>query len=194
MTATPSALQDPQQALVHAHSPDEPTRAAGLARLAAFLPQAGRRYDARRNVDFGPTDRSNVSMLSAWIRHRLVCEDEDVQAVLARHTSGAAEKFIQEVVWRTYWKGWLEMRPAVWQCYRDAVEDRLRQLDKDRDLRSRWEEATSGRTGIACFDQWTGELLDTGYLHNHARMWFSSIWIFTLRLPWELGAVFSSAS
>jgi deoxyribodipyrimidine photo-lyase len=63
--------------------------------------------------------------------------------------------------------------------------------DKVRDLRSRWEEATSGRTGIACFDQWTDELLDTGYLHNHARMWFSSIWIFTLRLPWELGADFS---
>jgi hypothetical protein len=30
----------------------------------------------------------------------------------------------------------------------------------------------------------------TGYLHNHARMWFASIWIFTLRLPWELGAAF----
>jgi deoxyribodipyrimidine photo-lyase len=61
---------------VHAHSPDGPTRAAGLSRLAAFLPQAGRGYDARRNVDFGPFDRSNVSMLSAWIRHRLVREDD----------------------------------------------------------------------------------------------------------------------
>jgi deoxyribodipyrimidine photo-lyase len=50
--------------------------------------------------------------------------------------------------------------------------------------------ATFGRTGIACFDQWTGELLETGYLHNHARVWFSSIWIFTLRLPWKLGADF----
>jgi deoxyribodipyrimidine photo-lyase len=30
----------------------------------------------------------------------------------------------------------------------------------------------------------------TGYLHNHARMWFASIWVFTLRLPWELGAAF----
>jgi deoxyribodipyrimidine photo-lyase len=34
------------------------------------------------------------------------------------------------------------------------------------------------------------ELVETGYLHNHARMWFASIWIFTLRLPWELGADF----
>ncbi|MEM8657814.1 MAG: FAD-binding domain-containing protein, partial [Pseudomonadota bacterium] len=24
--------------------------------------------------------------------------------------------------------------------------------------------------------------------HNHTRMWFASIWIFTLQLPWQLGA------
>ena len=34
------------------------------------------------------------------------------------------------------------------------------------------------------------ELRDTGYLHNHTRMWFASIWIFTLNLPWPLGADF----
>ena len=27
-------------------------------------------------------------------------------------------------------------------------------------------------------------------MHNHARLWFASIWIFTLKLPWELGAAF----
>ena len=47
-----------------------------------------------------------------------------------------------------------------------------------------------GATGIDCFDAWARELVATGYLHNHARMWFASIWIFTLRLPWELGADF----
>jgi deoxyribodipyrimidine photo-lyase len=39
-------------------------------------------------------------------------------------------------------------------------------------------------------DAWAEELVETGYLHNHARMWFASIWIFTLQLPWELGADF----
>jgi deoxyribodipyrimidine photo-lyase len=47
-----------------------------------------------------------------------------------------------------------------------------------------------GETGIDGFDDWAKELSATGYLHNHARMWFASIWIFTLRLPWELGADF----
>jgi deoxyribodipyrimidine photolyase len=35
-----------------------------------------------------------------------------------------------------------------------------------------------------------GELRDIGYLHNHARLWFASIWVFTLGLPWQLGADF----
>ena len=48
----------------------------------------------------------------------------------------------------------------------------------------------NGQTGLACFDAWATELVDTGYLHNHARMWFASIWIFTLGLPWRLGADF----
>jgi deoxyribodipyrimidine photolyase len=41
----------------------EPTRAAALARLAAFLPHAGKHYAAKRNVDYGPQDRSNISCL-----------------------------------------------------------------------------------------------------------------------------------
>ena len=32
--------------------------------------------------------------------------------------------------------------------------------------------------------------METGYLHNHARMWFASIWVYTLELPWPLGADF----
>lgn len=167
-----------------------PTRAAGLARLQAFLPRAGRAYAERRNFDLGPDRRDNVSMLSPWIRHRLVREDEVASSVLMLHSHRAAEKFIQEVVWRTYWKGWLEMRPSVWRRYRQAVADAVRDLDRDGGLRRRFEEATSGRTGIDCFDAWAHELCTRGYLHNHARMWFASIWIFTLRLPWVLGADF----
>ena len=45
-----------------------------------------------------------------------------------------------------------------------------------------------GKTGIDCFDTWIEELRENNYLHNHSRMWFASIWIFTLGLPWQLGA------
>ena len=164
-----------------------PTREAGLAVLATFIPEAGRRYAESRNHDLGPGSRSNVSMLSPYLRHRLITEREVVEAVLEAHSPVSAQKFVQEVFWRTYWKGWLELRPAVWRRYRSDVSSLLEGRDT-----AEWSDnlaaALAGATGIDCFDAWVAELADNGYLHNHTRMWFASIWIFTLQLPWQLGA------
>lgn len=158
-----------------------PTRAAALDRLSRFVPLAGRDYAARRNYDLPDQNHPHVSQLSPYLRHRLVTEEEVLQAVLGRYSLATAEKFVAEVCWRTYWKGWLELRPSVWADYR-------RDLD-----RLDWtgvEAACAGETDIAAFNDWAHELVATGYLHNHARMWFASIWIFTLRLPWQAGADF----
>ncbi|MCC5974621.1 MAG: DNA photolyase [Rubellimicrobium sp.] len=165
-----------------------PTRAAALDRLAAFAPRAGRDYAARRNLDL--PGHADVSRLSPWLRHRLITEDEVLAEVLRHHSPQAADKFIAEVFWRTYWKGWLELRPAVWSQYWAGLEAALNRVQSEGGLRRDWADACAGRTGIDCFDHWAQELAATGYLHNHARMWFASIWIFTLRLPWELGADF----
>ncbi|MBX9750729.1 MAG: deoxyribodipyrimidine photolyase [Roseococcus sp.] len=159
----------------------DPTRSAALARLVEFAPHMGRDYAQRRNSDGGPEARC-VSGLSPHIRHRLVSESEVVGTALAHHGAERAEKFIQEVFWRSYWKGFLELRPEMWRDYRQAVAD----TPEPPGLAS----AMAGETGIAGFDAWARELIETGWLHNHARMWFASIWIFTLRLPWELGAEF----
>lgn len=167
-----------------------PTREAGLARLKAFTPAMGRRYATKRNFDFGPHDRSNVSGLSPHVRARILTEQELVMAALSAYGLEGAEKFIQEACWRTYWKGWLEQRPSVWTDYRSGLARDIDALDLDGELRSRYEAATAGRTGIACFDAWARELVEHGYLHNHARMWFASIWVYTLELPWRLGADF----
>ena len=162
------------------------TREAALDRLAHFVPQAGRDYAAGRNSDPGPDRESAVSRLSPYIRYRMVSEHEVAAAVLQRHSLQAADKFVAEVLWRTYWKGWLELRPAVWERF---LSERERQRADFTDLAA-LASAESGTTGIAGFDDWARELVETGYLHNHARMWFASIWIFTLRLPWALGADF----
>ena len=177
-----------QPDLFPASLPPAPERASALERLKAFTPSMGRAYASRRNHDLGPEDRSNISCLSAPVRHRLVLESELAQAALAAHGYQAAEKFIQEVCWRTYWKGWLELRPSVWPDYKRDHAKAWRALAEDAALRQRYDAAIEGRTGLACFDAWAAELIEIGYLHNHARMWFASIWIFTLDLPWVLGA------
>jgi len=163
-----------------------PSRAEALRRLSHFVPKAGPAYAAGRNTDSGPDQQGAVSKLSPYLRYRLLTEQETVAEVLGRHSLNAAEKFVQEVLWRTYWKGWLEMRPEIWSRYlaeRDTDRQRIRDTHALAD-------AEAGRTGIEGFDDWARELVTTGYLHNHARMWFASIWIFTLRLPWTLGADF----
>ncbi|MFN3992361.1 MAG: FAD-binding domain-containing protein [Tabrizicola flagellatus] len=165
----------------------KPTRAAGLDRLHAFLPRAGRDYAALRNLDL--PGHPHVSTLSPWLRHRLVTEEEVIDATLRIHPQGA-EKFLAEVWWRTYWKGWLELRPGIWAAYRQGLAAGLNRLAAEPGLAARAEAAMTGDTGIDGFDDWAQEVVATGYLHNHARMWFASIWIFTLRLPWELGADF----
>ncbi len=167
-----------------------PSRNKGLETLKAFAPRAGRDYARLRNYDLGAGHHRHVSGLSPYIRHRLVTEDEVLRTVLARHSRASAEKFIHEVFWRSYWKGWLELRPGVWSQYRAGLARGLDRTKTESGLRQRWKDACNGETGIDAFDHWAKELRETGYLHNHARMWFASIWIHTLNLPWELGADF----
>ncbi len=164
------------------------TRAAATIALESFVPRAGRRYARERNFDYGPSDRHNVSVLSPYIRHRLLLEEDVLAAVLDEHGLSDAQKFVEELFWRTYFKGWLEHHPEVWDSYFSDVAAVVRRLDGDTAACERYNEAVAGNTGIDCFDAWATELAETGYLHNHARMWFASIWIYTLELPWQLGA------
>ena len=168
----------------------KPTRDDGLRRLRDFAPSAGLKYAQGRNYDRGSQAHYSVSQLSPYVRRRVVSETEILQTVLGAHSTQSAEKFIQEVFWRTYWKGWLELRPSVWANYQTSLGQVKHDVMSQGGLRQQWEAACYGTTGIDCFDHWSKELVETGYLHNHARMWFASIWVHTLELPWELGADF----
>jgi len=170
------------------------SRTAALARLSEFLPRAGRAYANNRNHDDGVSGagemRSNVSQLSPWLHAGLIGEAEVVDTVLGKHSPAAAEKFIAEVFWRVYFKGYLEQRPSVWRAYCEDRDAAFERMAANAGLQKAYNEAVEGRTGITAFDHWAQELVRTGYLHNHARMWFASIWIFTLKLDWQLGADF----
>ena len=166
------------------------TRATALDRLASVIPHVGRAYASNRNTDAGPEHEPTTTALSPFLRRRLLLEEEVVVAALDEHGPDAAGKFIEEVFWRSYFKGHLETRPAIWADYTELVAQGRRQLEAQSGLRAAFDSAVAGHTGIDGFDDWARELTETGWLHNHTRMWFASIWIFTLRLPWALGADF----
>ena len=164
----------------------EASKVAALNRLNDFVENNLSEYSKLRNFDFGPENRTNISCLSPYITHGVVNEKEVIEKSLNKFSFSKNEKFIQEVLWRTYWKGWLELRPNVWIDY--LIE--LNKIREDFKNNQNYINAIDGKTNIECFDQWVTELKENNYLHNHTRMWFASIWIFTLELPWQLGAEF----
>ena len=162
------------------------TRASAIENLDNFIKNNLGEYSKLRNFDFGPNKRSNTSCLSPYITHGVINEKEVISKALERFSFSKNEKFIQEVLWRTYWKGWLELRSGVWDDY---LLDLKRIKEEFKDNKS-YLNAIEGNTEIECFNEWVNELKTYNYLHNHTRMWFASIWIFTLDLPWQLGAEF----
>ena len=164
----------------------EASRAKAVDKLNTFVEQNLSDYSKLRNFDFGPSNRSNVSCLSPYITHGIINELEVINKSLKKFSFAKNEKFIQEVLWRVYWKGWLELRPDVWSDY--LIE--LDKIKKEFKNNQSYLDATEGKTNVDCFNQWVIELKESNYLHNHTRMWFASIWIFTLELPWQLGAEF----
>ena len=161
------------------------TRAEALRAWEEFRPRVAQYADARNGVR--PGHRA-VSRLSPAIRRRLVTEYELIASVLEGQPFWRVEKFVQEMMWRRYWKSWLELRPAVWSDYQADVT-RLHGELRGYQAR-RVQEVEEGRSGVEIMDYFARELHDTGYLHNHARMWFAGWWIHTEKLPWQLGADF----
>ncbi len=162
------------------------SRASAIEKLNKFVDQNLFEYSRLRNFDYGPKNRSNISCLSPYITHGIISELEVIKKSLNKFSFSKNEKFIQEVLWRTYWKGWLELRPNVWTDYLNELK-KIREEFKDN---ADYKNAIEGKTNIECFNEWVNELKENNYLHNHARMWFASIWVFTLDLPWQLGAEF----
>ena len=160
----------------------ESSRETALKKLGDFINSNLKDYNFKRNFDLGTKNKSNVSCLSPYISHRLITEYEVAKTVLSKFSYQNVDKFIQEIFWRVYWKGWLELRPQVWS---DFIED-LKSIKED----DKYLKAVNGETEIQCFNDWVKELRENNYLHNHTRMWFASIWIFTLKLPWQKGAEF----
>ena len=154
--------------------------------LLSYLPKTGKYYESNRNYSEDRSNNKTTSLLSPFIRYRLISEENVLKKVLEKYELRDCEKFVQEIFWRTYWKGWLEHRPSV---YSDYLENRNKLIEKLGNKKF-YLNAISGNTNLSFFNNWVNTLKKDGYLHNHVRMWFASIWIFTLKLPWQLGADF----
>ena len=126
------------------------SRKEALEVLENYVEKDINNYNSKRNFDFGPSNRENVSCLSPYITHRLITEYEVTKKVLSKHPHQKVEKYIQEIFWRVYWKGWLELRPKVWS---DFIED-LKTIEENEN----YQKAINAQTDIQCFNDWVHEL------------------------------------
>ena len=119
--------------------------------LEDFFSEKVLRYGQMRNFDFGNIQKNFVSGLSPAINRRIISEQQIVSKLLQNYKITDVEKFIEQLCWRTYWKGYLEHYSQIWDSY---VED-LEALEKNVDQL----DAINAKTGIKCFDHWVEELI-----------------------------------
>jgi deoxyribodipyrimidine photo-lyase len=153
-------------------------RAAAEAAMSRIEPE---RYAGSRNFLDGA-----VTRLSMYIRHGLLSLAEVRRAAMERaRDPERIRKFVQELAWRDYWQRvWARIGDGVWkdqEPYKTGwAADRYgSEFPADLD---------EARTGLACMDGFARELKETGYLHNHARMWMAAYLVHWRRVRWQAGA------
>ena len=149
------------------------TDEALAARLAAIDLAA---YTRTRNHLDGA-----VSRLSPYLTHGFISVPGVIQALRARGPLRLEHKFVFELAWREYFHhAWTRLGNGIFSPLRPPPAYGYRaQLPDD---------LTSASTGVKIIDHAVRTLYDSGYLHNHARMWLASYAVHLRKVDWRAGA------
>jgi len=153
----------------------EPTLAAALQRLAEVRPTA---YAATRNQLDGA-----VTRLSPYITHGFLSLPQVVAALRREHRMHHGVKLVQELGWREFFHHvWLYEGERIFaSLHAGVLPDDAYAAELPQDIRR-------GATGVPVVDQAVRALYDTGWLHNHARMWLASYVVHLRKVHWRAGA------
>jgi deoxyribodipyrimidine photo-lyase len=171
----PASGSEPDEVAAAMALPWRGGRRAALEQLAALDPAGYAR--TRNHVD------GTVSRLSPWIRHGVLSLAEVRDAALNR-AGPAAEKFVSELGWRDYWR---QIHAALGEGIGAAIESPAaapRAVAGERMPA----DVLAAATGMACVDAFVRRLHDTGWLHNHERMWLASWLVHVRGVEWRAGA------
>ncbi len=128
----------------------------------------------------------DVTRLSAYLRHGVLTLAEVRDNILRQVTNqNDAVKLINEFAWRDYWQRlYVRLGEGIWQD-REPYKTGFHASDYAEDLP---EDVPDATTTLACMDSFSQQLTDTGYLHNHVRMWFAAYVVHWRRVRWQAGA------
>lgn len=145
--------------------------------------------DAIEPAKYGKTRNyldGDVTYLSPYIRHGVLnlSDVRDIAFEKVDHKTDA-EKLVTELAWRDYWqRKYEEIGDGIWveqEAYKTGFDanDYIDELPDD---------IADGNTGLACVDGFSQQLRETGYLHNHARMYMAAYIVHWRRVKWQAGA------
>ena len=110
-----------------------------------------------------------VTYLSPYISRGVISVKQVQQAVLNKgYKSYQIEKFLQELAWREYYQ-------RVWQAKGDLIWQDLKQPQPDTSHHQMITAIQTATTGINIIDDQVKALYNTGYMHNHTRMYVAAI-------------------
>jgi len=123
-----------------------------------------------------------VSYLSPYISRGVISTRQVLHAILERgYEPKQIEKFIQELAWRDYWQ-------QVWITKGDAIHSDLKQTQTLVDHHHMPQAIVDAETGILAVDDSIKKLYDSGYMHNHLRMYVAAISCNIGRSHWRFPA------
>jgi len=193
-TASATPLGLPREELVRRLASEFPDSAGlpGEPAAAVNLPWRGGRNPAREQLAaLNPADYERtrnhvagaVSRLSPWIRHGVLSLAEVRDAALAQ-SGDVAEKFVSELGWRDYWR---HVHAALGDGISAAIEPPAA-IPRGEVNAGVPADVLAAATGMACIDAFVRRLHDTGWLHNHERMWLASWLVHVRGVSWRAGA------
>lgn len=188
----PTRLPSPPKLASHelpsAHSPSHclPGEVHARATLRAFVGQSIFAYSERRNQ----LDGDGTSALSPYLRFGMLSAREAVVAAYTAiasaseaHAKKSAEAWLTELIWREFYCTILYHFPEV---LHRPFRPKLRHMAwaDDQSAFTAWCE---GRTGYPVVDAALRQLVETGWMHNRARMITASFLVKDLLIDWRCG-------
>ena len=121
--------------------------------------------------------QGSVTYLSPFITHGIISTERVANVVLEKYNSGDAEKFLTELAWREYFH-------RVWQVNGSDIFGDIQRTQEPVCSDQLPVAIAEACTGIETIDECLVALKNTGYMHNHARMWVAALCCNTSRTHW----------
>lgn len=136
-----------------------------------------KKYGATRNFADGA-----VTKLSPYISRGIISTKQIATTILSKgYKPYEIESFLKELAWRDYFQ-------QVWKAKGSYINTDVKQPQPNCNNHKISKSILSASVGIDAIDRGINELMDTGYMHNHMRMYVASIACNVARSHWKMPA------